>query len=89
MAFYVVGMDIFWNCTFIVLSDLTDNCASLDMIGEERAVVVVVVGGGGGGGGGGGIIIIPNLLYYSFHYLGLCVCTDVCMYVCIICLFLC
>ena len=85
MAFYVVGMDIFWNCTFIVLSDLTDNCASLDMIGEERAVVVVVVVGGGGGGGGGGIIIIPNLLYYLFHYLGLCVrygCVYVCMYVC-------
>ena len=67
MAFCGVGMDIFWNCTFIVLSDLTDKSASLDMIGEERAVVVI-------GGGGGGIIIIPDLLYYSFLYLGLCVC---------------
>ena len=45
-------------------------------------VVVVVVGGGGGGGGGGGIITIPNLLYYSFHYLGLCICWMYgCMYV--------
>ena len=42
-------MDVLWNCTFIVLSDLTDNSASRVMAGEERAVVVVVVVGGGGG----------------------------------------
>ena len=39
-------MDVLWNCTFIVLSDLTDNSASLVMAREERAVVVVVGGGG-------------------------------------------